>query len=184
MAENEMLDVGNPRRFKRWRAALSNGVLTPSELADALEEDARDVLRKKLRGNPIDVILRACDFVPEARRAAVEMLKDRHLARMVDRALAACGSKDSNQVACHMIEHYHDKLADRAVRDALKQYPNEPGCVAAIETAIRARLDACKPQLIQDCEAALRNIPIPRERARARKPTAASIAAISLAQHK
>ena len=60
MAENEVLDVGNRRYFKRWRAALADANCSALATAELLSQDFEQVLRSELQRKPFYLVLRAC----------------------------------------------------------------------------------------------------------------------------
>ena len=52
MAENEILDVGNPNHYKRWRKVLGDtnaSLAEVAEVAGALSDDFAEVFMQKLR---------------------------------------------------------------------------------------------------------------------------------------
>lgn len=184
MAENEILDVGNPRRYKQFRNALCDSSLSDSDVAEALEEDLKDALRKKLRRKPIYLVLQACDVGGNLLRAAVDSLKDRHLAKIVERAHAASRSSDPSVVASAMASMLIDGVIEKAMRFARKQTPNGDGIrYASLESAARNQLEAYRPQIAAELEASLRNVPGRRGPARPKK-TVQAVASMSLAQAK
>lgn len=184
MAENEILDVGNPRRYKQFRIALSDNRASDYEVAEALEADFKDALRKKLRGKPLDLVLKACDVGGNLLQSAVETLKDRHLAKIVERAYAASRSDNPSDVASTMADILIDGAVERAMRFARKQPSGIDGIRhASLEAIARSQLDACKPQIAAELEASLRNVSSRREPIRPRK-TPQAVASTSLVQPK
>lgn len=179
MAENEMLDVGNRRRYSRFCAEVSGGA-APSQIADALQQDALEALRKCLRGNPIYLVLRACDAGAEIKRAAVESLKNKSLARMVADAHRLSATSDPATVALTMVERHIDRLVDRAVLYVLRQDSQDRSRAAQVEFETRARLQGCKVEMARNCEAALRDISLPPTPTSPKRATAQSVVATSL----
>lgn len=185
MAENEILDVGNQRRYKRWRKVLCDNASSPAEVAEALEEGLKDALRKKLRGKSLHLVLKACDLGRELMQAAVESLKDRQLAKMVERARAVSHSSDPSIVASSMADMMIDSVIDRANKFAFKHLPDGDGIRhSSLEAAARSRLKACRPQIIAELEASFRNVPIRREPVRRPKVSPQTVASMSLVQAK
>lgn len=185
MAENEILDVGNQRRYKRWRQVLCDNTSNPAQVAEALEEGLKDALRKKLRGKSLHLVLKACDLGKDLLQAAVDSLKDRQLAKMVERARAASRSSDPSVVASSMADMMIDSVIDRANKFAFKHLPEGGGVRhASLESAARSRLEACRPQIVAELEASLRNVPIRREPVRRTKASPQDVASMSLVQAK
>lgn len=160
MAENEVLDIGNPRHFRRWRKALTDTDLGASEVAECLFEDFSEVLRNKLRGKPLYLVLKACGSDRAALRDVVANFKNREMAKVVEQAHIITCSHDPLVVAEKMTELLIQKLAGRACRDALKS-----GRIAdALERAVSAKLCACRPEIVALLAASLLDKPIPRLR--------------------
>lgn len=182
MAENEVLDVGNRRHFRRWRKALADADLSPSEVAECLFEDFSVVLRNKLRGEPLYLVLKACGPDREALREVVVNFKDRAMAKLVERAHAITRSNDPLVVAGKITELLIDRLVGRASRYAIKHNDNfDVARHAALERAASARLEACKSQIVGLLAASLRNEPIRRVRsARKVQPSVESLLSHSL----
>lgn len=163
MAENEILDVGSPRRYRRWRQALADAGVNPSETADCLSGEFQTILRNKLRRNPLYVVLKACKSDRTALKEVVATFKDRALARLVEQACAITRSADPPVVARKMADLLVDRLADRATCHFLKQNGRtDGGRFAALERATAERLEACKPQVVSWLTASLNEQPIPR----------------------
>jgi hypothetical protein len=182
MAENEVLDVGNPRHYQRWRRALADANLSPSEIADCLFEGLSSVLRKKLRGKPLYLVLKACGPDREALQEAVVNFKDRAMAKWVEQAYAITRSNDPLVVAGKIAELLVDRLVDRANRHAFKHDNNADGVRhASLERAASARLETCKPEIVGLLAASLRGEPIRRMRkAPTAKPSVNSLLSKSL----
>ena len=181
MAENEILDVGSARRFRAFRGALLDGASNTPAAAEELRLEFTRILRKQLRRNPLHLVLRACDSVPIARRAAIDALKDGSLGRTVEMAVKISGSKNEGVVARTMFELLSDKVVDRAVSFANRQKLDSQRLLS-IEAAIRGEMEGCKSQVIHECEAALRGmrLPVNRQQKRREKPDARTIASTSL----
>lgn len=163
MAENEILDVGNPRHYKRWRKALADPNLSPSEVAERLSEDFKLVVRKKLRGKPLNLVLKACGQGGKVSAEALANCKDRAMAKYVEQACAITRSSDPVVVARKTFELMIDGVMGRANRHAFKHDHTADGVRhAALENAASARLEACKSEIVSLLVASLRNEPIRR----------------------
>ena len=140
------------------------------------------VLRKKLRGEPLYLVLKACGSDRKALQEVVVNFKERALAKLVEQAHAITGSNDPLVVARKMAELQIDSLVGQATRYAFKHDHNADGVRhAALERAALARLEACKPEIISPLIASLRGDPIPRLRkAHKVRPSAESLLATSL----
>jgi hypothetical protein len=163
MAENEILDVGSPRRYRRWRQALADAGVSPSETADCLSAEFQTIVRNKLRRNPLYVVLKACKSDRAALREVVANFKDRALAKLVEQACAIARSTDPPVVGRKMADLLVDRLLDRATSHSLKQNGrNDSARFAALERATAEKLEACKPQVVSWLTASLNAQPIPR----------------------
>lgn len=182
MAENEILDVGSPRRYRRWRQALADAGVNPSETADCLSGEFQNILRNKLRRNPLYVVLNACKSDRTALKEVVATFKDRPLAKLVEQACAITRSTDPPVVAQKMTDLLVDRLLDRATCYSLKQ--NGSGYstrFAALERATAEKLEACKAHVVSWLTASLNDQPIPRvPRISKEKPSAESLLSKSL----
>ncbi len=181
MAENEILDVGNPRRYRRWRQALADCNVGEREVADTLQQEFSQVLRNRLRTKPIYLVLKACASSQEMLQEAILSLKDRALAKVVERAHSITHSTDPAIVGPKIAELLIDGLADRSTRFCLRQARNgDPSRYLRIETETRARLEASRGEIAHILEAALRNEPIRRVVPRRQKVTPEALLTTSL----
>lgn len=182
MAENEILDVGSPRRYRRWRQALADAGVNPSETADCLSGEFQSILRNKLRRNPLYVVLKACKADRTALKEVVATFKDRALAKLVEQACGITRSTDPPVVARKMADLLVDRLLDRATCYSLKQNSNGDGArFAALERATAEKLEGCKAQVVSWLTASLSDQRIPRApRTSREKPSAESLLSKSL----
>lgn len=165
MAENEVLDVGNRRRYRRWRQALADANVSPAGVADCLSEEFLSILRSRLRRKPLYLIFKACGRDRNVLQEAVTTFKDRDMAKLVEKAYAITRSSTPLVVADKIAELLVDGLVGRANRYAFKHDHNtDGGRHAAVEHAAFARLEACKPQIVSLLAASLRGEPIRRVR--------------------
>lgn len=182
MAENEILDVGSPRRYRRWRQALADAGVNPSETADCLSGEFQTILRNKLRRNPLYAVLKASRSDRAALKEVVATFKDRALAKLVEQACAISRSTDPPVVAQKMTDLLVDRLLDRATCYSLKKNGGSDSAgFAALERATAEKLEACKPQVVRWLTASLNDQPIPRApRVPRDKPSAESLLSKSL----
>ena len=165
MAENEVLDVGNHRRYRRWRQALADASVEPASVAGCLTEEFLTILRNRLRRKPLYLVFKACEQDRNVLQEAIINFKDRHMAKLVEKACAITRSRIPLVVASTIAELLVDGLVDRANRYAFKHDHNASGDRhAALEHAASARLEACKPQIVGVLAASLRGEPIRRVR--------------------
>lgn len=163
MAENEILDVGNPRHYRRWRKALADANLSPTEVAECLSEDFQLVLRKKLWGKPLYLILKACGQDRKALLEAVADCKDRAMAKLVEQAHKITRSSDPLVVAGKIADLLIDSLVGRANRYAFKHdHTADSVRHSMLEQTASSSLKACKSEVINQLAASLRNEPIRR----------------------
>ena len=86
MAENEVLDVGNRRRYRRWREALATLNFSALEVAEPFVTEFLIRLGNNLRRKPLIAVLKACGSDRQALQDAVANLKYRAMAKCVERA--------------------------------------------------------------------------------------------------
>ena len=103
MAENEMLDVGSNKRYRRWKAALTNVDLAPHDVASILREDFLSLLGRTLRKRPISVVLAACKGDRAILQDVFESFKESSLARLVAQASSICRSTVPEAVATLLV---------------------------------------------------------------------------------
>ena len=181
MAENEVLDVGNRRHYRRWRESLADPNLSPSEVSEPMVEEFLLRLRNNLRRKPLYVVLKACGSDRQALQEAVANFKDRVMAKWVEGAYRITQSTNPLIVGQKIAELLIDTLVDRANRYASRQGNVDRDRHAALEHAASARLEACKPEIVRLLAASLRGEPIRRpRRAPKDQPSAASITSLSL----
>ena len=182
MAENEMLDVGSNKRYRRWKAALTNVDLAPVEVASILGEELISLLRSKLRKQPLSVVLTACKGDDAMLQDAIESFKEISLARLVVQASHVCRSTAPEDVAVATADLLVDGLHDRAnLHTGKERYGLDRSRQAEIRSETFAKLEGCKSELIRILSASLSG----RENVRVRitrrpKPTAAEVVSLSL----
>ena len=181
MAENEVLDVGNRHHYRRWREALADPNLSPSEVSEPLIMEFLLRLGNKLRRKPLYAVLKACGSDRQALQDAVANLKYGAMAKCVERAHRITQSTNPLIVGQKIAELLIDGLVDKANKYALRQGTIDGVRHAALEHAASARLEACKPEIVSLLAASLRGDPIRRPRSTPRvQPSAASITSLSL----
>jgi hypothetical protein len=175
MAENEMLDVGSPRRYKKWRHSVEDAA--PADSADCLYEEFSAILKKELRREPLHAVLTACGRDRAALREVVATFKNRSLARMVETAYRIAGSSDPTVVARKLAELLFARVMSRCNRYFFRRDQQESRRIA-LETAAIARFDSCKAEVIGWLAASLQNQPIRRTQ-RAPKPATSATVLVS-----
>ena len=184
MAENEVLDVGNRRHYRRWRAALADTKLSATEVAECLSQVLILRLRSALRGPPLLLILKACDQDRETLQAAIASCKDRTLAKFVENAYAITKSNDVYAIAKKIADLIVDGVIDRSSLYA-GRHDHHANSVSheALERESSARLEACKPEIVSLLLASLNGRPIKRARTTPKvRHTAKSMVETSLRQ--
>lgn len=180
MAENEILDVGNRRHYRRWREALADSNLSPSEVAETLATEFLTRVGNALRGNPMHAVLKACGSDRQVLQDAITDLKSGALGKLVERAYRITQSTNPLIVSQKIAELLIDGLLDKANRYAFRQGITDSGRHAALEQAASG-LEACKPEIVRLLAASLQGEPIRRPRRPPTvRPTAASIVSLSL----
>jgi|CXWL01.1.fsa_nt_gi hypothetical protein len=163
MAENEILDVGNPRRYRHWRNAIADPSLSPEEASEPLVSEFLKILQGKLRKKPIYQVLKACGRDSTALREAIENLRDRALAKVVQQAYGLTRSRDPSKVAPVVAELLIGGLVDKSNKFLLRHDHNlNRGRQGALERAALLRIDNARTEIVGWLNAALRNEPIRR----------------------
>lgn len=186
MAENEILDVGNRRSYKRWRQALADANVSPASVADCLSEEFLPILQRRLRRGPLYLVLKACGQDRKVLQEAINGFKERYMAKLVEKAYAITRSDIPLVVADKIAELLVDDVVDRANKYAFKHDHNaNHDRHAALEHATYARLKACKPQILGVLAASLRGEPIRRVRGAPRaRVSAQALNSLSLSPRK
>ena len=181
MAENEILDVGNRRHYRRWREALVDSNLTPSEVSEPLVWEFLLRLGNSLRRKPLYAVLRACGSNRQALQDAIADLKYGAMAKCVERAHLITQSTNALIVSQKTAELLIDGLIDKANRYAVRQGITDGVRCAELEHAAAARLEASKPEIVRILVASLQNEPIRQPRGAPKvRPSSASIVSLSL----
>ena len=185
MAENEMLDVGSNKRYRRWKAALTNVNLAPIEVASILSDELLTLLKSKLRKRPLSVVLSACKGDPVMLQDAIESFKEISLARLVVQASHLCRSMTSEDVAIATADLLVEGLQDRASLQAGKErYGLDRSRQAEIRSETFIKLEECKPELIRMLRASLSGQDNVHMRITRRpRPSAKAVVSLSLHAH-
>lgn len=161
MAENEILDVGSPRRYRKWRSALGNAALSGEQVADCLREEFVALTRKSLQGTPLYRILQACDQGPAAIQAAIDICKNRNLANIAKGAIRTTPSQNLDETAekifVRLCAELQDKVRLFAVKQGLDDKPR-----TAQEAATAVALQACKAEVVSQLKASLGAAKLPK----------------------
>lgn len=179
MAENEILDVGSPRRYVKFRKALRNTTFSPDQIADCLPDEFVALTRKSLRGTPLYLILQACDKDRVALQAVIAQCKNRDLAVLAEQAYRCCKSEDSNVVAEKLTTMLLDQLVDRVRYQVFKSEDLDDDRRQAILEATSERLKGCKTEIVTLLSASLCNVKLPRILRASNKRTTQSARALS-----
>lgn len=174
MAENEVLDVGSPRRYRNWRHSLASPTGTPADAAQQLCDEFSNILRKELRRQPLYLVLVACQRDSSALREAVATFKNRSLATMVKNAFRIAGSSNPAAVAEVLAGLLVERVIGRCNSYLVRQKESESHR-AALEMAARARFDGCKADVIDWLAASLQNQPVPRPARVSKKPVTSEV---------
>jgi hypothetical protein len=178
MAENEILDLGNPRRYARFRHLLASSDATVEQVVVGLIEDVVPTTRAVLRRQPLYMILKACGQDRATLRQAVAGCTEWEMASLTVQAHAICRSNDPvvmGQTAARLLV---EKIADRVRRFSLR---DDQSIVPARRTALlqetERRLNECRSEIEGLIAASLRGEPIKRTRRRSvvRSPASAII---------
>jgi len=148
MAENEILDVGNSKRYRRWKAALTNGELASDEVASILSKELQTLLKRSLRKQPLSIVLKACDGDKSTLPDAIESFTEKSLARRVAQAARMCNSTDPFKVGTVVADLVANELIDRAnLHIGKDRYGLDSTKQAEIRRETIAKLEQSKPEL-------------------------------------
>lgn len=185
MAENEILDVGSPRRYGKWRAVLADSTCDAQVAADALFAESLKLTGNHMRrlGKLLYPALKACGGDPAKLSKAVEALKQKHLVVLFTRAVAITRSTDLLVIAATAAQLLTDKLADGALGYCLRKGDREHlERYKAIDAVTRASLDEHRRQIAHLMALALQGGPVPLSTAGRRKASAEAVNSTSLLQ--
>ena len=161
MAENEILDVGSPRRYRKWRSALGNSALSPEQAADCLREEFVALTRKSLQGTPLYLILQACDQGRAAAQAAIDSCKNHDLASLANSVIRTATSKNIYELADKIASRLYDRIQGRVRLYALKQGLDAQQ-LATQESATASALRSCRAEIVTQLMASLGAAKLPK----------------------
>lgn len=171
MAENEILDVGSRQNYRRWLAVVADPKVSTTEAAGRLAEDCLAVLTRKLRKQPLYIVLKACGEDLYALQAAVASLKDASLGRWVETAYRISPSLEPSIIAHKIAELLIDAVRDQATRFAMRRDLGiSEERQRQLDIATRTALEGSKEQIAKTLELSLRNETPPRIIKRASRP--------------
>lgn len=182
MAENEILDIGSSRRYKRWKEALTDAGLSAADIAATLPEDLMSMLRSKLRKKPLLLILQACRQDRNALQDAIADFNEVSLARYVQSAFEITKTVDPNVIAKKMTDLIVDGLINRSeIQISREKFGLNAARRADIQSETIAKLEQCKPELIKLLGSSLNGESPRQARARPRnRPSTQSVVSMSL----
>lgn len=184
MAENEILDLGSPRRYRKWRAALCNPTLSPEQKAELLQNEFVSLTRKSLQGTSLYLILQACGKDRAALQAVIDSCKNRELARLAEQAFSLTQSRNVYVLADNIASMLIDRVHDNARLHALKRIEGlDDQQLVALESATSSSLRKCKAEVVAQLMASLSNVKLPKlQQPRPRRPrqSARAVSEVSL----
>jgi len=166
VAENELLDVANGKRWAETRRDLRAG-MDPGVIADRAVEDLNRGIRRSLfsaqkKGAPLRSLIQECELSKENERAAIDRFPDGTLARIVVRAFQKLpGCKDLRT----LIDTVTPLVIDQ-VRDAIMRHAGEsvryraPGERQALALALSSALGRFRRNLHSLIGASIAGIPV------------------------
>ncbi|MBE1162787.1 hypothetical protein [Dyella acidiphila] len=158
MAENEVLDVGSRRNYKRWLAVVADSGVSASVAADRLAEDCLATLLRKLRAQPLYLVLKACGVDQIALQSAVATFKDASLARWVETAYRITQSTEPSVIARKVAELLIDGVQSQATRFTMRNDLSiDQNRRDELELATSTSLLAARDQIVEVLEHSLRN---------------------------
>lgn len=167
MAENELLDIGNLRRWRLTRAAIANPTGSAIEVADcaALEFDKaqRQIASALRKGDVLLALLKAAKGTKAEQQAVIASLKEKQLGNTVLRSTKLSGTDDPAKVAATTaqvcVQQVIDQILLRAGREANFRTPEAR---AVLAEALKERFAEPEKILCATLEASMRGEPIRR----------------------
>lgn len=182
MAENEILDIGSPRRYRRFKAALTDAGLSPADVAETFSEEMLTLLRRQLSKNSLYTILKASEQDPVALSDAIDAFSEKTLALQVLNACAITKSTDVNVIAAKAGDLLIDKLIDQCqLHIAKDKYGLDAARCADLNREIVANLEGCRDQVVVALNNSLRGgKPKILRASRQSRPSANALVSMSL----
>ncbi len=182
MAENEILDIGSSRRYRRFKAALADAGLSPADVAGTFGEEVLAQLRRQLCNEFLYPILKASKKDPAALRDAFSAFKEKDLARQVLNACAITQSSDVNVVAAKAGDLLIGKLIDQfQLHIAKDKYGLDAARCAELHREIVKNLEGLRAQFVVELSHSLSGgKPKLLRASRQSRPSANALASTSL----
>lgn len=167
MAENEIIDLGHPRRWQRTRRALRNADCSLEDVVVAARADVEGVckgLPKALKqGPPLALLLRSAMGSAIQMQSVIAQFTEKRLATLVRDAMALARSGGPAKVAAvaasHLIDSLIGQIEVRAGREArFRSSEARQELLAGVAAAFRP----FEAPLRERLESSLRNGPVPR----------------------
>lgn len=160
MAENEILDVANGRRWIAVRRLLSAPVSEVDAVLSEFEKRYESAVLRAVRGAPLEEILRAAADSQAALRFAISQCKHKEMARLARDAISVARSTDPNRVAAELVSLMRDRLCEKVHLFAVSNSVYNEGMGSLLEQRLRERLSLSSPNLVQQITSALRGGPV------------------------
>jgi hypothetical protein len=187
MAENEMLDLGHPNRWRRSRLLLDDPLTTVSELTTTAGEEFTEVVRRLAvalrKGQPLVMLLRAANQSAVALQSVIAEFTEKRLASLVVSARQTASDLSIEAVAhsasTSLIQTVVDQIVVRALSKSRFTSPQEQ---ARLRKSLTSEFGQHQSAIRTVLEASMRGAPIKpiRTRRHASRPTAHQVAATSL----
>lgn len=165
MAENEILDLGNPRQYAHFRHLLATPDASTGQVADALLEDVLRLVRRDLRRAPLDAVLKACGKGRLALQEAIAALAERGMATLTLQAHTITRSTDPPVIAKKVTDLLFDRIIDR-LRLYSQRHAHYAGTTrrSALIGEAEHRLNECYSEVENLVTASLQGDPVKRSR--------------------
>lgn len=163
MAENELLDVANAKRWGETRNHLRAGAAPQVVAQHAVEELNRSV-RNTLamawrKGQTLESLLHADCVGHTARREAVSCFNDHTLPRIVVNARKLPGCDDRATLVSSVASLVIDKVRDQIVRHSIETSRYQVlGEREALSKVLMSHLDLVRPQIATAIDQSLRGL--------------------------
>ena len=167
MAENELLDVGNLRRWRLTRAALADPLRSFDDVASCAASEfdkvQRQIASSLRKGDVFLLLMKAAKGSRTEQQAIVASLKERQLANTVLQAIKLSGTDDPSAVAATTARSCVQRVIEQILlRSGRQTSYRTPEAKAALADSLKAHFAASERNLRATLEASLRGERIKR----------------------
>lgn len=167
MAENELLDLGNRKRWRQTWAAVADPNSSLNDLltcaASDFDRDVRDLADVLRKGDPLLILLRQCEGSYVEQQAVIANHKEKKLLRTVLRARKEAGSDVPAEIASIAARILVNAIVDQISlqRSKHEQFRSQE-TRHALRAALLGKFSSSQRAIETALEASLANQPVKR----------------------